>query len=364
MQGATTASPWRRLFHLFKEHWHWLFIAVAGVLLLARYMPAVYLATFCSDNIQACLLYRDVIEQGHPARGWIFGAHSDLFPDVTIIFLLESLLHNAVLVLQILTSILFAAWIAITLVIYRQLGGRHMETLAGLLGLFFIGCCRNFGIHHGINFGDSFMMGNHCGTEIMTLVCFALCLHAAMQGRGKSFWWLGAVCFITAASDALYLVIFPIPVLAALLFAKLAYPAKIRSLLPLAANIIAFSAFGFVMGPRIFPAGIVGGYTHIDMVAARHAWHEIWLNCLPSEGGTYVIFFALDILSVAGALCMVAPPLSRAIVKRVPAPVYLLLLYCACVIACNIGAAVLTGNFSGLGASRYIRFAFWLPALV
>ena len=364
MQGATTVAPGKRLSHLFKEHWHRLFIAVAAVLLLVRYMPAVYFATFCSDNIHACLLYRDVIEQGHSAHGWIFGGHSDLFPDVTIIFLLEFLTHNALLTLQILTSILFAAWIAVCLVLYRQLRGRNIEILAALLALFFIACCRNFGFKHGINFGDSFMMGNHCGTEIMALVCFALCLHSALAGRGRAFWWLACACFISAASDALFMVIFPIPVLAALVISKFAYPAKIRSLPSIAANIIFFSASGLVIGPHISPTVITGGYTHPDLVLARHAWYEIWRDCTPSVGGAFVLFWALDILAVIAGMCLVIPPLFKFAVKRIPAPLAVMLLYCVCVIGCNVGAAVLTGNYSELGASRYIRFAFWAPVLV
>lgn len=364
MQEAATSRRGKRFVDLLKTRWHWLFIALALALVLVRYMPADYLAVFCSDNVQGCMLYRDVIDQGHSAYGWIFGGHSDLFPDVTLVFLLRFLLRNELLALQVLGSILFAAWVAICLVLYRQLRGRRIEILAVFLALFFLGCCRNFGVNHGFGFHDSFVMGIHCGTEIMSLLCLALCLHSAIKGRGRSFWWLAAACFITAASDPFFMVLFPIPFLAALFPAWLAYPGKIRSLLPLAANIAFFSAFGLVMGPRISPPEIIGGYTHPDLALARLSLQEILRDCVPSHGGLFVIFFALDLLFMIGGLCMVIPPCSRFIVKRIPASAYLLLLFCASVIACDLGASILTGNYSTLGAGRYLRFAFWVPPLV
>ncbi|HWB61753.1 MAG TPA: hypothetical protein VG733_19880 [Chthoniobacteraceae bacterium] len=351
----------KRAFSFLKAHWPWLFVIAAIAVAAVRYMPAVFLAGITSDSLQAVLFFHDVFEQGHSAHGWVFGGHSDLVPDVSLVFLLQFFLRNGILVLQIVGAFFFIGWIVSITVIHRQCGGRNGAVFMGLLTLYLMAATRGFFKPHGVGFENLFSVGYHGGTEMMAFVCAALLLRVVGTGGRNAFWWLAALCFLTTASDALFVVIFPIPMLAALFVARLRRPSQVR-FRPLAGNLVFSTAAGLLAGRRIFP-GIVGGYTHFDAAGAAHAWSALWNGCRPSAGGDFVLFVAIEVLALIGGLLLIAGPLARKAGEKLPASIHLLLLYGAGAIAADWGAAILTGDFMSLGAMRYVRFALLLPGI-
>ncbi|HWB60557.1 MAG TPA: hypothetical protein VG733_13775, partial [Chthoniobacteraceae bacterium] len=101
-------------------------------------------------------------------------------------------------------------------------------------------------------------------------------------------------------------------------------------------------------------------YTSFHASLARNSWNA-FLQSLAEPGG-FAVFVALDVLFVlfvAGALVrqfLVQPE------RRMSPALFAMLVFSACVIDCNWGAVLLTGDFTDLFAARYVRMAMLLPA--
>ena len=364
MQISRTDPPAKRLFDFARRYYHWLFAAGAALLVLTRFVPAVYLSAINSDNTQIPLLFRDVVEQGHAARDWVWGGHSDVFPDVALVFLLEFILRDGLLCLQVASGGTLAAYVAVLVALYRQNGGPNAETFGAMLLLFFVLLMINFGVHDGMEFISisSMVLSQHTSIAITALGCFALCQRAVLKNSGGALWWVAALCFAASLSDDLFLVIFTAPVLATLVIARFLYPDKLRLFPPMAAGILIPSAAGHLLASRLSPFQIdPGPYTGFHAAQAAEAWHQFRLLCSPAAGGDFIIFVALDLLVILVATGLLVITLSKPAAKRIPLSLFMLVLFGACVIDCNWGAVILTGNFSGMLAARYVRLAMLLP---
>ncbi|HWB58529.1 MAG TPA: hypothetical protein VG733_03515, partial [Chthoniobacteraceae bacterium] len=248
-----------------KRNYHWFLAALAGILVLVWYMPAVYLSAMDSDNIQIPMLFHDVVELGHPARDWIWGGHSDIFPDIALVFLLEFILRNRLLSLQIASGIFLAAYVGVLTLLYKRNGGRNAGTFAAAALLFFVLLLRNFGLRGGgrefISI-STFVVPMHTSISILSLACFALFQRAALEGGVRSLAGLAALCFITTLSNDLFLIIFTAPVIATLIVARFFYPGRIRRAACLAASITGACAAGHFLAKRLSPFQIdAGAYT-------------------------------------------------------------------------------------------------------
>lgn len=333
------------------------------LLVLWRYMPAVYLSALDSDNIQIPLLFHDVVELGHKARDWVWGGHSDVFPDITLVFLLESILRKGMLSLQLASGIFLAAYTGVATFLYRQSGGRNAAVFGAAVLLFFVLLLVNFELHDGMEFISisSFVVPMHTSVAIMALACFAICQRAAVYGAGKSLWALPALCFATALSNDLFLVIFMGPMLAALVVARVFYPARLRVFPLLIAIVFIPCAAGHFLARPLSPFQIdPGPFTHFHSAPALAAWRE-FERLSHSRKESFAIFAALDVLFVAGVTAFLLLQFFKPAEQRIPPAVFMLLSFSAWVIACNWGAVILTGNFTGVLAARYTRLAMLLP---
>ncbi len=137
MQPLAPEPAANRPLDFVRRNWHWFFAAVAACLVFTRYVPAVYLSAMDSDNIQIPLLFHDVVELGHPARDWVWGGHSDLFPDIALVFLLEFIVRDGLAALQAASGIFLAAYIAVLAALYRQNGGARRGVLHGCAAALF-----------------------------------------------------------------------------------------------------------------------------------------------------------------------------------------------------------------------------------
>lgn len=367
MQPSVPEPRSKSPFDFARRNYHWFFAAFAAFLVLAHYVPAVYFSALTADHVQLPLLFHDVVEQGHAARDWMWGGHSDIFPDVPLAFVLQWILRNGVLSLQVAYDILLVAFIWVLIVLYRQNGGRNAVTFAAMLLLFFVLLLINFGLHDEMAFTSvsTLALTQHTSIAIVALGCFALCQRAAQEGGGKLLCWLAALCFITSLSDDIFQVLFTVPVLAALVVTRLSYPDRLRMFAPLVASILIPSAAGHLLASRLSPFEIdTATYTHFHAGAAAKAWNQFRVLCAPSVGGDFIVFVALDVFLVLFATGVLVSTFLKPAAKRMPLPLFLLLMFCACLVDCDWASAILTGNFSGLLAGRHERLAILLPFFV
>lgn len=347
-----------------KRHYHCLFAAIAAILVLARYIPAVYLSALDSDNTQIPLLFHDVVELGHRAHDWVWGGHSDIFPDVTLVFLFEFILRKGLLSLQLTSGIFLAAYTCVLAFLYRRNGGRNPAVFGASVLLFFVLLLVNFGLHDGMEFISisSFVVPMHTSIAILALVCFAICQHVAVNGPGKALWALPVLCFITTLSNDLFLVIFMGPMLAALVVTWVFYPDRLRLLPLLLAAVLIPCVAGHFLARPLSPFQIdPGPFTHFHSAPAAAAWREFVKLTIHPGKESFAIFAGLDVLFVVGVTAFLLLQFFKPAERRIPPGLFMLLSFSAWVIASNWGAVILTGNFTGVLASRYTRFAMLLP---
>ena len=364
MQPLAPEQAASRPLDFLRRNWHWLFAAAAACLVLVRHVPAVYLSAINSDNTQIPLLFRDVVVEGHRSRDWMWGGHSDLFPDIALVFALEIILRDGLAALQAASGVFLAAYIAVLVALYRQNGGRSAGAYAAALLVFFVLLMVNFGIHDGMAFisASSFVVPMHTSIAIVALACFALCQRAALSGCARSPWLLAALCFTTALSNDLFLIIFTAPALAALVVMRVLYRERLRMFCKPAGIIFASSSAGHFLARRLSPFAIdPGSYTSFHATAAANSLRQFWDLCAPSNGGTFVAFAGLDLLFVIFVSGVLIATIRKRATDRMSPSLFMLLIFSACVVDCNWGASLLTGNFTDIEATRFVRLAMLLP---
>lgn len=367
MQSRTPGTPLKRAAEFARLNYHWVFAALAALLVLAHFVPAVYFSAFTADHIQIPLLFEDVVERGHPARDWMWGGHSDIFPDVPLVFLLESVLRNGLLSLQIASGVLLAAYIAALVVLYRQSGGRNAETFGAMLLVFFVLLLIDFGLRESLWFTciSTLALTMHTSIGIIALVCLALSQRVAGEGRLKALLWLAGLCFVTSLADDIFLVLYALPALATLVVLRVLYADRQRLFVPHFAAILAASAAGHLLATRLSPFEIdTATYTHFHAANAAKAWHYFLMVCRPSAGGDFILFFGLNVLFVLSVTALLVRAFFKPPAKRIALPLFMLLVFCACLMDFDWGAAILSGNFTSLLAARHVRLAILLPVFV
>jgi len=338
---------------------------MAVAMALVYYIPAFFLRDISSDTLAAPLMFHDVVELGNPLRDWEWGGHSDIFPDLSLVFLVDFFLRASLPTLQTVSCILFMAFILVLALVYRQAGGRRAGIFGVALLSFFLLLFSNFGIRRGLDFYSFLNVAFHTGTVIGALGCLALCMRTATAGGTGSLAWLGALCFLTGVSDALFVVVFPVPMLATLGVARLFYPGRLRSFFPIVATIAVSSAAAYFLAARFSPALIEPGvFTQVSVPFAVESWRLFCALCAPSRGGCFVVFIALDILYLLFGIAFLAACGFRQATPRVALPVFIVVLFGMCVIGSNWGAEILTGNLRDIYATRQVRLALLFPVFL
>jgi len=349
-------------FAFLKRNLHWFFAAAAIAVIMTRLIPAFYLHALNSDNIQIPLLFQDVFVIGNRLHDWNWGGHSDLFPDVMLVFSVMGITGDGLLAILVASSLLFAASLVPILILYRQNGGRNTGSFLALVLLFYVCLLNNFGIRGGMHFTEAFTLCTHTGTQIMALVCFVLLQRIGLGGLGHCRWVLFVFCFLTTASDIMFPVIFTIPALITLSVARLLYPRRIRSFIPLVQNILCSTILGVLLAKHIFPVDIVPGtYTRFTLSGALFSLSRLYQACAPSVGGHFFVFLGLNFAVVLVAAWLLVRACRNSATKRVPASILMLWLFCALLILCNWGAVILTGDYQGIDTSRYVRLVILAP---
>ena len=362
MPPAATDHPPKRRLSFATTHLHWLLLGVAVLLVLTQFIPQVYRAAMTADNIQLGIFFHDIVEQGHHVRDWTWGGHSDLFTDVALVFLVDSIVRNGLLALYIASGIVMLACITALLALYRSNGGRNIETFAAALLLLFVLLLVNFNLRPGAGFRNFLVIPMHAGIMIYALACLALFQRAVFKGGKTSLCLLAIFSFLASNSDPLFLVIFPVPLAAAAIVTSFLYPGRLRGMLPPAAIALLFCALGHLLTHALFPATVdAAPYTGFDPRSARFSWEYLCYACAPSVGGLLCVFLALDLAFVAFVAILLVITFRRPAAKRMPPALFLLLFFCACLIVSNIGATILTGNFYTSSGIRYFRLALLLP---
>ncbi len=209
---------------------------------------------------------------------------------------------------------------------------------------------------------SSFVVPMHTSIAIAALACFALCQRAALDGSARSLRVLAGLCFITALSNDLFVIIFTIPALAALVVMRALYRERLRMFCKLAGVILASSAAGHLLARHLSPFEIdPGTYTSFHTTAAANSLRQFWELCAPSNGGTFVILAGLDLFFVIFASGVLVSAIRKRAAERMSPSLFMLLMFSACVIDCNWGATLLTGNFTDIEATRFVRLAMLLP---
>ena len=353
----------------FRRHVAWIALGIAAGLALGRLVPAVYLSNFSADCIHFPMFYRDVMVQGNPAGGWIWGGHSDLFPEVVVTFLARAVVHcDGMFSLFVAAGVNMAAYVAGLVALYRLAGGRGATSYAAAVMLFFTVLLLCFDSSSALNFQHMVVMSMHTGINVMALVCLGLSLHVLRAGQRRhktAFLALAAACFLSGATDPLFLVTFPLPFIATLAVAWALYGGRLRGVPALAGNILLCTAAGHFLAHRIFPARVdAAPYTHYSAGAALAAWDYVLKLCNPLIGSWLVVFIALDAVFVVFAAGMLVRVLRQAVPKRMPPALFILLLFAACLICCNWSATILAGLYGSPACSRYVRLSLLAPVFI
>lgn len=366
MPATPATSVIKRLVCFVKANGHWVLLAIAALLVLCRMVPACYLTYVSSDNIQIPLFFDDTVSRGHSIRNWVWGGHSDLFPEL-LLSLLAWLATggHGLLSLQVTSVILFVVFIGALLSLHRLCGGRNSGVCAGAMLLFFTLLIINFHSTRGFGFKSFFVIPLHTGINAMALICFALFLLAVRDGGAKILWWLAGLSFLSSASDSLFLVVFPAPLVVAVFAAALVHRAWARrAVVPLAWALAACAAGHWAAGP-IFPIGVnAGDYTHFDANSAITCWNYFCQSCSPSIGGIqgFLVVSAAIYTGVVAALVVIY--CFRPAQRKMEAALLTALVFFAAVIVISTAAAILSGNYYYFSQIRYIRFGLMMPLVI
>jgi hypothetical protein len=343
-----------------KKYWHWVFLGGGLLSFAIHYMPAVYLNGLNSDMLIPVVFYQDIVQQGHPCQGWVWGGASFLFPDLFLVWTLNFLSGDGLLAAQVATTLFALGWIVILSLAYRASNGRHSEVFTALAVLLALGVASHDGINLGLSM-NIFLPVCHGGGMLMTMGCFAVAQYLWLRGYSRLFWLLGLLAALGAASDALFILTFTAPAIGALALATLWYPARVRLALMLAGNILLCSALGFLLLSHLFPVTLSSGYTGLRLDAALDSLNALWQSLDFSHNAARTVLFCADVLVVflCAAVLLYGAPWNRA---RVLSPaVFFVAAFGGLLIIADWGGSILTGNYTGIDASRYVMCAYACP---
>jgi hypothetical protein len=320
-------------------------LLAATLFYTVSYIPSVFFGGINSDELEVLVFYHDIFESGHSPAGWILPGASCLFPDWSVCFLLNYLLHDGLagdVVLQVLS---FMAWLALFFIGYRLCGGKRSGVFLSFLVLISVLVARS-------NL-------SHVGTMLNAVACLDLILFAARTGSVFRYMALAAVVFLGAASDPLFIVIFVCPALAALVTESLFHPSNRKAARRPVAVIFPGAILGYMAAPWIFPVPTARAmYTQFRPENILTCLENLWKDLGPAQHPWFVPLFAADMLIlVAGGAAAV---FFRNQVRKSSPILVFLFVYTFALIMANWAALLLTNNWS----MRYVYFSLVWPPLL
>jgi len=346
-----------------KTCWPWILLVLATLFFAFHYLPAACMSMVNSDFLSLVAFYRDIVEQGHSAHGWVWGGASFEFPDMAVVWALNFLLGDGITAMANGAGLFFALWVAGVVMVYKAAGGRQPGVFASITILFAVILAHSSGIMGSYGM-VTFMPVFHAGAVIMSLACLAITLKIRQQGYCGIFWLMSLLLILGSSSDPVFLVVFTAPLPCALAVAAVASKQIRRTDLLLVFNIALSSVAGILLRPLLFPPHISTGYTRLNLSGAKNSLHVIReVMKMPGHMGFAVLVW-LDILFVLLALAIVIPSASWNRKRPLLGPHLMILAYAGCCVAMNWDAAILTGNYTDIYTFRYVTFSLALPPLM
>lgn len=315
------------------------------------------------------VFYHDVVEQHHPFSDWGWGGCSDLFPDVTMVFLLNFLFRDGWLAMEFLSIFYFVSWLAASAWLAIVLKRPNRLALFSILFLFWVAQICNFSLPFdwGLHLLNPFFASMyHSGTGLLSLVCLTLLLAQISGSRSTAgFGWLFVLAFIGGTSDILFLIDFIGPSLLTLGLLALAFRQDWRKYLGLGLNLALAGVTSYFFGPYLFPVPLATGqFIHLSFEAAYATFFTVVAEMTRPEHHFFFFIIVLDILTVLsgiGGLLFFCFSSRRKLVSPV---VFSLMVYCSSAVFLDWFTTLFTGLYSGMYANRYLAVALIIPMFI
>jgi hypothetical protein len=320
-------------------------LLAATVFYAVNYIPAAVYDGINSDEVQVLLFYRDVFQLGHSASGWLLPGASDLFPEWSGSFLLNYFLGDGLAANTVMQVAFFFAWLILLFLFYRSWGGTRPEIFLPLLILVTLLAVQN-------NL-------SHVGTMLNTVGALVLVFFIWRQGSVPRYLALGTITFLGATSDALFMVTFVAPALAALgmecALRSTSRPTGFR----LIAAIVPSAVSGYLGAPWVFPVPTErSAFTRFDPENIPNCLFDVWKHLSLRWHTGLTIQVAIDLLVLVGGFALFWRFPSR--LRRIAPQNVLALTYTLFLVAANWAALLVSNNFS----PRYVYFPLiWPPIL-
>jgi hypothetical protein len=342
-----------------------LLLAAAVLVFALRFMPHVPLAQIDTETVLLPLVYQDIVTEHHPAADWRWSGESSLVPDDIGFFLLRFLGQDDWFALEGMTVFFFLALVAACVGLARATRRPHALGLVTLLVLLVVAQACDFtpGSPEDIALWKPlFATVYHAGTALFCLLGFALLLAQIRGGRRAGFCTLLVLIFVAVISDFLFIVAFVLPAVLAAAALAIAFRSEWKRHLRLAAGLALSATAAFFLAPHLFPAPTATSqHLVVDLNGLHNSLGALQGLVTNPKHHYFVFLIALDIATVLAALAGLVAFCFFPAGRKIPAPVVATMVYAGAVIACDWGAAFLTGGYAGISENRYLVVALLLP---
>lgn len=346
--------------------WPWFLLALAALVFTANYVPSYFRSAADTETTMLAVFYHDVVEQHHPFSDWGWGGCSDIFPDVSVVFLLNFLFRDGWLAMEFLSVFYFISWLAASAYLAIVLKRPNKLALFSILLLFWVAQICNFSLEFdwGLHLLDPlFASMYHSGSGLLTLVCLTLLLAQVSGSRSAAgFGWLFVLAFLGGASDILFLIDFIGPSLLTLGLLALAFRQDWKKYLGLGLNLALAGVTSYFLGPYCFPVKLeTGQYLHLSFADAYANVLVVVNEMTRPEHHFFFFMIVLDILTVLGGIGGLLFFCFSPRRKLMSPVVFSLLAFCSSAIFLDWFTTLSTGLYVGMYSNRYLAVALIIP---
>jgi hypothetical protein len=334
----------------------------------ARELARALAASINSDALYLDGLYRDVLIEKVPVRGWSVQPAPSFFPDAPLLFAIRAVAGSAVVANAAYGVLELAIYVVLLVGVLVCLGARSMVTVwsAAFLTVAALAHFNSLGDYNHFLFYPS----THSSCVWVGMALALWIARQFKQGRMGVPTALGlvAVTALTAGSDGLYILVAAAPLIASAVLCAIAFKTKRPVALGAAGAIAAGIALAGVVKrwPALLGIEIPPVHAHVHI-----AWSRVrqMLSSWPPpdhEPRVVLLETKLIVLSIALAAWIVV----RSLRGRTPAgsaPRHVATLLAAAFLASmgfTVGGVVFTGMYYEPGCARYVQPVFLLPYLV
>ena len=315
------------------------------------------------------VFYHDTVVDHHPFADWGWGGCSDLFPDVSVLFLFNTLVKDGWTALVLLSIFYFIGWFAASCGLGVALKRGNRLGLFSLLLLFWVAQICNYALpfDNGLHLlNPLFASMYHSGTGLLCLTCVAL-LCAQITGRERIAIsaWLFVLAFLGGASDILFLIDFTVPALLSLGVQAVAFRAERNKCLRLGPNVALAGVASYFLAPYCFPVRLTTAqFIHLSFTDVYYGLVMVRSEISQPQHHLFAFMIVLDILTILGGLGGFLYFCFSSGRKAIPPVALGLMVFCSASIFLDWFTTLGTGLYLGMYANRYLAVALLIPMFI